>query len=481
MTAWNRNLTITVFVLLIASPGVPVAAQDTDDEMKKQIDLLAERVRVLEEALRVKTQEQKAGADESSSQARVDPADATAAPQDGVEPTANAALQERVDALDAEVERLGYAQRSAAALKRLEEIELTGAVTTFMQGIAGREPDGLGAGRGVDASFSGDLAMTVPLGAYGRALARTLVGQGRGVTGGLPPLFSSPNADLEKHGDGLSIAELWYEATFAHPTVIDRRFSVAVGKMDPRRFFDTNSAANNQRQQFLADTFVNNLTIDWGGDENGYGLGTRLGYRFTSIYDQSLTVGGQLGVFEVGGDPLDAFGGPFVIGELDVTRRSYGLLSNYRMYAWTNLADHVDYTHASAERGNWGVGASLDQQLSGDYTIFGRYGWQNPAVSRFDHVITAGGKIVGNRWGRGGDVLGVAAGYTHASKSYARASKPLDGINVSGGETYIEAYYSYFLDSGFRLSPDIQYIRRPGAMSEAKDPFVFALRAQFDF
>lgn len=96
-------------------------------------------------------------------------------------------------------------------------------------------------------------------------------------------------------------------------------------------------------------------------------------------------------------------------------------------------------------------------------------------------MITAGGKIVGNRWGRGGDTLGIAGGYSHASKTYARFSAVNDGAALSGGETFLESYYSYFLDGGFRIAPDVQYVRRPGGAGGGRSPFIFALRAQFDF
>lgn len=466
----RRAVAIVALALLVVLPGRVVAAESTDGELRQEIELLKERVRVLEEALHRQGQGEGAGREV-----------ATSAQTGAVD---EESMGDRVDALADEVDRLGYAQREGASVvESLDGISVSGAVTTFVQGVGGGRSDGFGEGKATDASFSGDLAVEVPLGTYGEAYARTLVGQGRGVVGALPPVFSGPNADLERHDDGASIVELWYHTELPFPTVIDKRVGITVGKMDPRRYFDANDVANNQRQQFMADTFVNNLAVEWGGDDNGYGLGARLGYRFTSIYNQNLKVEAQVGVFEVGGDPLESFGGPFVIGELDVSRRSYGLTRNYRLYAWTNMTDHLDYENISTnqQKKNWGLGISYDHQLSGDLTLFGRYGFQDPAVNRFDHVATLGARIVGNRWSRGGDILGLAAGFARASRSYGRVSRDLDGVDVSGGETFVEAYYSYFLERHLRLSPDIQYIRRPGGIGEADDHFVFALRTQIDF
>ncbi|MBI2841240.1 MAG: carbohydrate porin [Acidobacteria bacterium] len=470
LSSGRRAVAIGALTLLVGLPGRVVSAEGADGDLRQEIELLKERVRELEEALHRNGQ--------------VEAAATEVAPSEQASVLDEVPLQERVDAIADEVDRLGYAQREGASvLDGLDGISVSGAVTTFVQGVGGGRSDAFGEGKGTDASFSGDLAVEVPLGTYGGAYARALVGQGRGVAGALPPVFSGPNADLERHDDGASIVELWYQTELPFPTVIDKRVAITVGKMDPRRFFDANDVANNQRQQFMADTFVNNLAVDWGGDENGYGLGARLGYRFTSIYNQNLKVEAQVGVFEVGGDPLQSFGGPFVIGEIDVSRRAYGLQRKYRLYAWTNLADHLDYENISTNRQkeNWGVGMSLDHQLSGDLTLFGRYGFQDPAVNRFDHVVTLGARIVGNRWSRGGDILGLATGFARASRSYGKVSYDLDGVEVSGGETFFEAYYSYFLERHLRLSPDIQYIHRPGGIGEADDYFVFALRTQIDF
>ncbi len=451
----KRYVGIAALAALLAAPPSPAVADDTRSEPLTELELLKKRIREIEDHL---------GTERQGTESEAEP------------------LGDRLQVLEGEVDRLGYAQRTGASVLRgLEGIALGGGATTIAHGTAGNN-DAFAGGNKVRANFSGDLALEVPIGPYGRAFTRALVGQGQGLSDVLPPVFSGPNADLEVDEDNVNLVEFWYEVRFPNPTVMDRRLSIALGKMDPTGSFDTNNVANDETQQFLADTFVNNLAIDWGGDENGYGLGTRVGWRFTSIYNQGFTVEGKVGLFAGEGDLSTAFSGPFVIGELDVSRRSYGLARNYRLYAWTNQADHVAFDQPdSKQKASWGWGVSLDQQVSGDATLFARYGWQDPSVGRFDHVITLGGQLVGNRWRRGGDILGLAAGYTHASKSYGGVSESLDGVGVTGGETYVEAYYSYLVDGGLRLSPDIQYIHRPGGIGGAKDRFLFGLRAQLNF
>jgi len=449
---------VVIAVVLLACPGMQVMAEDSQDETRKEIELLKRRVQQLEEDLGTRQQEEEEAA-------RASP------------------IKDRVETLEEEVDRLGYSQRiGASVLKALEGVDVNGGATFITQGTVGNDRDAFSDGNKAEVNFSGDLSVTVPVGRYGLGFARALVGQGKGVVDVLPPLFSGPNADLEVDEDSVKLVELWYEAAFPYPTLQDRRLRFTLGKMDPTGFFDHNNAANDETQQFLADIFVNNLSIDFGGDENGYGLGSRLAWRFTSIYNKALTVEGQLGLFEVGGDFSDTFDGPFLIGELDVSRRYYGLMGNYRFYAWTNQGDHRNSKRLADDKAdNWGGGLSLDQQISGDWTLFGRYGWQDPDVATFDHTVSVGGQLVGNLWRRGGDIVGLAAGYTHASESYGRVSQPLDGITVSGGETYLEAYYSYFVEGGLKVSPGIQYILRPGGISKANDVLLYALRLQLNF
>lgn len=452
---------VVVIAVLLSCPGAQARAEGNYDEMKKEIEMLKERIQQLERQLGSEQRERR----------------------EEEEPFEESPVRDRLETLEEEVDRLGYGQRvGAAVLNALEGVSVDGGATFITQGTAGNDRDAFSDGDQAEVNFSADLSVTVPVGRYGFGFARALVGQGNGVVRVLPPLFSGPNADLEVDEDNINLVELWYEAAFPYPSVSDRRFRLTFGKLDPMGFFDQNNVANDETQQFLADTFVNNLAIEFGGDENGYGLGTRLAWRFTSLYNKALTVEGQLGLFETGGDFTDTFDGPFVIGEIDVARRYYGLMGNYRFYAWTNQADHQDFDDLE-NRGakNWGGGLSLDQQISGDLTLFGRYGWQDPDVSTFDHVVSAGGQLVGNLWRRGGDILGLAVGYTHASECYGRVSQELDGFTVSGGETYLEAYYSYFIENGLRVTPDIQYVLRPSGISKANDVFLYALRLQLNF
>ena len=385
------------------------------------------------------------------------------------------ALEERIFSLEREVDRLGY---SAELLETLSSIEAGGDLTLIMQ-QAERNKRGKDKG---DLSTSADLELRLPVGPFGILFTRANVGQGEGVAKWLPNNFSGPNADLEFDDSRFQWVEAWFGTTFPWPSIKDQRFSTNVGKMDPTAFFDTNRLANAETDQFIADLFVNNLGIDWGGDDNGYGFGSRLAHRFTSINQKGLTVEGSLGYFDGDGDFSDTFRDPFLIAELSVNRSYNGLEGNYHFYAWQNDQNHTEWKNYNGNgKRNRGFGFSIDQDISSNLAFFTRYGYQDPDVSKFDQVITMGGRIVGNHWRRARDHLGVAYGMSHISKDYKKHSLEIDGYKADENEHYFEFYYRYNIWGDVAVTPDIQYVINPGGGEDGDGPWIFGLRLQVNF
>src|SRR3990167_2501656 len=219
-------------------------------------------------------------------------------------------------------------------------------------------------------------------------------GGGEGPPPLLPPTFSGPNADLGLNEPKFKLVEAWYWTEFAIPDIRDKRLELTIGKIDPAGLFDANAVANSETSQFIADTFVNNLALEFGGN-----AGVSIGYRFTSIYDKGLKVVGRVGMFEGDGDFKDALDRPFLIAELDTWMPFYGLNGNYRIYGWVNNNKHTELLDSTKDNlSNQGFGVSLDQQVSNDVTLFARYGIQDEYVSKIDRVFTAGGHLIGNSW-----------------------------------------------------------------------------------
>ncbi|HZX36243.1 MAG TPA: carbohydrate porin [Thermodesulfobacteriota bacterium] len=432
-----------VFMFLIL-PGFVFAAEPASKEVEKRIGELEKRVEEIERG-----------------EAKHD--------------TLVEELKGHVETISRELEMVDYrTSRIKAMQERVESLTIGGGLSLFLQGVT----DNQGGGDSADGSYSADLFFQAPIGRYGNVFIRGMVGQGGGAPIA-PGTFSGPNADLEFDDSTFRIVEAWYWTEFDVPDILDRRLELTVGKMTSAAIFDANAVANNELAQFMADIFVNNLALETGGDENGYGPGIALGYRLTSIYNKGLNVKGSIGLFEGDGDFDGVFDRPFAIAELDMWRPSYGLNGNYRIYAWTNNTKHTDLLNAADdELSNKGFGFSLDQQVSNDVTLFARAGFQDEDVSAFDSSFSAGAQVLGNKWRRGNDMIGVAYGFSSVSGPYEDA---LPAADFASGEHYIEAYYRYKANSNLSISPDIQYVINPGGDKSVDDLLIYALRMQVDF
>lgn len=390
-------------------------------------------------------------------------------------------LKGHVETLESELTMVDYRTGRIKALQeKAEAFSIGGDLSLIMQGATNT---GSAGGDRAEGSYSADLFLTVPMGRFGNVFFRGDIGQGDGIAPNLPPTFSGPNADLEFNQPSFELVEAWYWTEIPIPDLKDRRLELTIGKMDPTAVFDANKAANSEFSQFMADIFVNNTSIEFGGDANGYGPGATIGYRFTSIYDKGKSVTGRIGFFEGDGDFTKMFDSPFLIAELDIWRPHYGLEGNYRFYAWVNKTGHADLLDPAKDGlSNKGAGFSIDQKVTDDVTLFTRYGIQDRKVSRFDQVFSVGAQLAGNAWKRGNDNIGVAYGASHVSKPYRQASLSLDGYEASAAfEHYIEAYYKYFVNNNISFSPDVQYIVNPGGDKEKDSVFIYGLRGSLSF
>lgn len=451
-TYGTKSLVVpAILMLLVSFPVLSLAAEDDVKRLEEKLDALEKRTDDMEKEIR---QEHKPLLKE---------------------------ISEHITTLEKELDTVDYRTARIKALQeRVGAFSIGGDLSLFLQGIGNNSK---GYGEKADASYSADLFLIIPTGPYGNTYLRGDIGQGQGIAPFLPPTFSGPNADLEFNEAKFELVEAWYWTEFAIPDIRDKRLELTIGKMDPTALFDANAVANSETNQFLADIFVNNLALEFGGDANGYGAGLSLGYRFTSIYDKGLKVVGRIGMFEGDGNFKDVLDSPFLIAELDTWMPFYGLNGNYRIYGWINKNKHTDLLDSSKDNlSNQGLGISLDQQISNGITLFARYGMQDEDVSKFDRVFTAGGQLIGNSWRRANDVIGIAYGASHVSGKYKDASLALDSYSANASyEHYLEAYYKYWANKNLSISPDIQYIVNSGGDKEKDDIFIYGVRMQATF
>lgn len=350
------------------------------------------------------------------------------------------------------------------------------------------------ADHGSQLNYRGDAYVSLPLEPVGdvrhKIFAQFRMGQGNGLN--TMPTYSVPNAsafrvDSVQPDDSVAVlAQAWYEADIPLPIGgfaprSKQMLEVNFGKMDPFVFFDQNAAAGDETRQFLNAVFVHNPLLDAGGDigvdANGFTPGFRLSYHNFESKPESWRL--SLGVFGAGprGSNYErTLAQPMIMLQAETEQRFFGgLPGNYRIYAWRNpQAAHFDENVTGPEH-HTGWGISADQRVDDGVTLFGRYGHQMQGNVRFDRALTLGAEINGAYWSRGGDSVGLAAGWLKSSGDYR------DFAAAGNAERVGELYYRYRISKQFELSPSFQYIGKPGGDSDADAEKILGLRAQLTY
>jgi carbohydrate-selective porin OprB len=389
-----------------------------------------------------------------------------------------AGIESRLEAVE-KVDELGH---KLHPMHSIYGLKITGGLTLIAQGATAGDYGTSGA-----FAVSADLSIESPVGGNGRVVGVLDFQKGSGIAG-LPGFFASPNGnttgannDLESFDDDtVHIAQFYYERA------IGERLSISIGQLDPTAYFDANEYANTERAQFLANQFVNNPAIEFGGSGNFYGPGIRATYSASDRVD--LTVG----AFEGNGDYVDAFDSPFVMAELDVKTTLIERDGNLRVYYWMRQGRPDISTTANPgntdlyKEMNSGLGLSLDHTLTERLGAWMRVGVQDETVSQFSSHISGGLNLRGGVMNRPGHVAGIAYGANSIGGDYEAWIKSSDPGFEPAIEHYVEAYCNIGIDTeeddtGFHISPDIQYIVNPGGDDDAEAVFVYGLRLQSFF
>jgi len=393
-------------------------------------------------------------------------------------------------------------QKQARQIEKLEGISVGASLTAVGQRASRDGLPGGAASRQSRANYRGDVSVTLPGGEMGdiegKIFTHVRFGQGNGV--GLRPTFTStPNTTAFETNAGPDdsfaiLAQAWYQLKVPLPrdgikANSREHIHLTAGKIDSFVFFDQNAAADDESSKFLNNAFVHNPLLDSGGDirADAYGFAPGAILQYVNEHDKSRTWGLSLGAF--GSGPGANFSGsmgkPYVIAQADTTWRWSHLPGNYRAYVWSN-GRGLGYD--GVERRHSGIGMSVDQKVSDWMTAFARFGHQIAGTVRFNRALTAGVEIAGNAWGRGADSLGIAAGFLRTSSDYRRDSSTLDldgdGLldpRASGTERIGEIYYRFRVNNRLELTPDFQFIQRPGGDGGAPTIKVAGLRAKLGF
>lgn len=449
-----------IMAALCAAPMAASAAQPSQQELIDMLQKLAARVESLE----------KRNAD---LEARLSETPSTGS---------NAPLAKRVEALET-------AQATGGSVNEfLSGIEVEGNVVGVLQSATADDHDE------THTNWRGDLGITLPAGQVGNSVGTFFVqlraGQGEGPSE-LPATFtgtlntgSFQQADVNAANANAIIAQAFYQLdTAIGGADSGQNLAVTVGKQDPFVFFDQNALADNEVEKFMNNVFVHNPLLDSGGavgaDEYGFTPGLRVAYS----QEGDGSGWGVSGAVYGAGDGATfgrSFTQPFYIAQVEFGPRGEAREGSYRVYAWHN-GQYEGFDGSVGK--NTGLGISFDQQVSAMLTLFGRYGHNFSGKVAFDRALTLGGEFSGAGWGRDDDGIGLAWGWLRSSKEFRRASASLQdyGYDASGAEQVAELYYRYAVNDHLSLTPDLQFVHRPGANDDEDSIYAFGVRALYGF
>lgn len=407
-------------------------------------------------------------------------------------------------------------KKAASKIDALEGLKVGASLTTVAQ-----RPNGLPQGTtngNSQLNYRADVTAELPLEPIGdvdhKIFAHFRMGQGLGLNSpfsNLGAFASAPNA-VAFRASGASpddsvaiLGQAWYQASIPLPfggfkPRSRETLELTFGKMDIFGFFDQNDAAGDESMQFLNSIFVHNPLLDAGGqvgvDANGFQPGFVASYYNQTSKPETWRL--SLGVFGTGqgANYQLFFSSPLVMAQAETSLKFLGgLTGNYRLYAWQQ-GQGTELGGSTTQQSGWGI--SADQRVDDGVTLFGRYGQMTHGKVPFDRALTLGAEFNGSYWSRGGDAIGLAAGWLRASNGYRAAGgthdllgndDPADlttlddniNFNPAGAEKVAELYYRFRINKQFKLSPDFQYIRRMGGNSGASNAKVLGLRAQLSY
>ena len=299
--------------------------------------------------------------------------------------------------------------------------------------------------------------------------------------------------------------------------VPERRLEFRVGKLGLPDFFDLNSIGTDSHLQFMNWTADNNGAWDYAADTRGYT------YAAIAEYDDkswSARYGLALMPTVANGIDLDwnlrrASGqnaelevrhglGAFMpaLAKRNGVVRLLGFVNHANMgeYRQQNikyldgLTPTPDITaHPLQSTVKYGVGINLEQELTDNLRVYGRFGWnegqhESYAYTEVDQTINLGGDYSGRAWGRANDKLGLTFG-SNAIKRDHQAYLKMGGLGFLLGdgnlnyarEDTLESYYTMHTWRGLSYALDMQYITHPGYNQDRGPVLVESVRMHVDF
>lgn len=324
-------------------------------------------------------------------------------------------------------------------------ITMSGGMTGVLQGSAGNKPKDF-----VDAVGRADLVFNFKVGESTIAVIDLEATGGSGIDAHIGNFSILNNVPLAPT-DTVRFRTAWVEHS-----ALDDRLIFTIGKIGLTDYFDNNSVANNENSQFLSGAFVNSPVLG----APSYGPGVRVNTRLSD----RLTFGIGYGSGDTTAANILDHG--YGIVELDYKQKLGELEGNYRFYS--SLDGSLPSGLKLTQKNAFGAGMSMDQQVTENLTLFGRFGWHDDAAYKTKSAWSAGFQYAGLIPQRKDDLLGFGYGQILVN-------------GASAQEKLMEAYYKVKVSDQIAVSPHFQYLINPLADKVADNVVVMGLRTQIIF
>ena len=283
------------------------------------------------------------------------------------------------------------------------------------------------------------------------------------------------------------------------------RLTVQAGKFAVLDVFDGNSYAKDTRKDFMNWSMWAPGAFDYSADKVGltYGATAELNQKQWALRSgyflmQSVSNANSFDtkVFERG---------TYVL-ELETRFSLFSQPGRLRTIAWLNSAFsgsyretlnnpafNLDIAQTRTGRIKYGYVVSLEQALTDEVGVFGRWSWNNGkteimAFTDIDASLSLGASIKGTRWGRPDDVIGIGGAINALSRDH-RDFIEAGGLGVLIGdgrlnyrrERILESYYAFALNKQLTLTGDYQLITNPAYNADRGPVHVFSGRLHGEF
>jgi high affinity Mn2+ porin len=283
------------------------------------------------------------------------------------------------------------------------------------------------------------------------------------------------------------------------------RLTLQVGKFSVVDVFDANAYAHDPRKDFMNWSIWASGAFDYAADKLGLGYGVsaelnqkqwavRGGYFLmdavsnSNNFDMNIPGRGEY-VVELE-TRYDLFGQPGKLRTLGFLNSDFS--GSYRE-TLDNPALNLDITQTRRGRIKYGYALNLEQAVTDDIGVFGRWSWNNGkneimAFTDIDASFSFGTSIKGVKWSRPDDVIGIAGALNTISRDHrdflaAGGLGPLigDGRLNYQPERVLEAYYAIALNKAFTFTADYQLITNPAYNADRGPVHIFSGRLHGEF